>query len=144
MVQEGIVSFKQFMCNVDNLPGLHTGLLYETYKILARFGATATVHAENNEIQEYLTTELKNEGRKDPLAHAESRSCLAEVEAVSRAILLAEKAGIHLHVFHVSTGKAAQLIQQSREKGLKITGETCPHYLAFTREDMKEKGPFCR
>jgi dihydroorotase len=142
LVQEGIVSFKQFMCNVDDLPGMHTGLLYETYKILARLGATATVHAENNEIQEYLITELKKEGRKDPLAHAESRSCLAEVEAVSRAILLAEKAGIHLHVFHVSTGKAAQLIQQAKERGLKITGETCPHYLAFTQEDIKEKGPF--
>lgn len=142
LIGQGIVSFKQFLCAVDNLPALHTGLLYEAYRILAAHGAMSTVHAENYEIQEYLVTQLKNQGRQDPLAHAEARPVIAELEAVSRMILLARETGTHLHVFHVSSGKTAQLIREAKAGGVRVTAETCPHYLEFTRDDLVKLGPF--
>lgn len=144
LIEQGVVSFKQFMCRVDSLPGLDTGLLYQTFQLLAQLGATATVHAEDGAIQEYMERELKNAGRSDPLAHAESSSDLAELEAVSRAILLAGELGLKLHIFHVSSAKAVRAIREAKKAGIAVTAETCPHYLAFTREDIQEQGPFLK
>jgi dihydropyrimidinase len=43
-------------------------------------------------------------------------------------------------VFHVSTAQAAEAVRQARQDGVKIFGETCPHYLLMTAEDVDKPG----
>jgi allantoinase len=72
--------------------------------------------------------------------YLESRPVLAELEAISRAILLAEETGCALHIVHISSGRGVALAAQARARGLNVTLETCPHYLAFTDDDFERLG----
>ena len=56
---------------------------------------------------------------------------------VARDIALAELTGGHIHIAHVSTGGAVELIRRAKGKGVNVTAETCPHYLVLTDEAVK-------
>jgi len=62
----------------------------------------------------------------------------AEGIAVARDIRLAELTGARLHVAHVSTAEAVALVRGAKERGLAVTAETAPHYVALTDEVLKE------
>lgn len=143
LTKDGIASFKHFTANPDGaFPGLNNGLIIESFKRIRKANAIASTHAENEEIRAHLVEKFKNVRRSTPLAHAESRPRICEDEAVSRMILFAREVGIPLHVFHVASGNAALFIKQAKHEGLPITGETCPHYLFFTQDDIKKFGPY--
>lgn len=61
---------------------------------------------------------------------------------VKRDIELAEKTGCRLHVCHISTKESVALIREAKSRGVKVTCETAPHYLALCEEDMREEGRF--
>jgi len=65
---------------------------------------------------------------------------LRELEAIERALALAEETGCSLHVVHVSTGAGVARVAEARARGVDATCETCPHYLTFTEEDMERLG----
>jgi len=57
-----------------------------------------------------------------------------EAIQVARDILLAEYLNIPIHLAHVSCRQAVDLIRVAKAKGVPVTAETCPHYLAFTEQ----------
>jgi dihydroorotase len=59
---------------------------------------------------------------------------VAETVQVARDLMLAEVTGAHLHVAHVSTAGAVDLIREARNRGLQVTAEVTPHHLALTDE----------
>ena len=61
---------------------------------------------------------------------------------VKRDIELADKTGCRLHVCHISTKESVELIREGKKRGVKVTCETAPHYLALCDEDMREEGRF--
>ena len=61
---------------------------------------------------------------------------------VKRDIELAEQTGCRLHICHISTKESVALIREAKRRGVKVTCETAPHYLALCDEDMKEEGRF--
>ena len=69
-----------------------------------------------------------------------SRPVVAELEAIERALGMAEETGCSLHVVHVSTGSSVQLVAAARARGVDVTCETCPHYLALDEEDAVRLG----
>ncbi len=56
----------------------------------------------------------------------------AETTAVARELSLAELTGARVHIAHVSTGGAVELVRQAKKRGLSVTAETAPHYLVLT------------
>lgn len=66
---------------------------------------------------------------------------IAEDVMVARDILLSELTGGHLHVAHISTRGAVDLVRQAKVKGLKVTTEVCPHHFDLTDEEI-ERHPF--
>lgn len=66
----------------------------------------------------------------------------SEWKEVERDIRLAEETGCRLHICHVSTKESVELVREAKKRGVKVTCETGPHYLAFCDEDMKEEGRF--
>lgn len=60
---------------------------------------------------------------------------------IERDIGLLRKAGIscRYHVCHVSRKESVELIRQAKKEGINITCETAPHYLIFTKEDVKSE-----
>ncbi len=73
-----------------------------------------------------------------------SRPAVAELEAVTRAILLAQETGCSLHIVHVSTAAAALLVAEARERGVDVSCETCPQYLLLTDEDAERIGALAK
>jgi allantoinase len=138
LVEAGICGFKLSLYETDavRFPRMPDNYLLEAFAKIAKAGLHAGVHAENDEIVQYLVKRYREEGKTYPRAHGESRPPVAEVEATLRALELAYTTGVHLHVHHVSLSRCFDFIQMYREEGVNVTAETCPHYLLFSEDDM--------
>jgi allantoinase len=71
---------------------------------------------------------------------ASSRPPVAELQAIARALALAQESGCSLHVVHVSTGRGVAAVAAARARGVDVSCETCPHYLVLTEEDAEALG----
>jgi allantoinase len=70
-----------------------------------------------------------------------SRPDAAETAAIRRVVEAARETGARVHVLHLSSTRALDLIQRAKEEGLPITVETCPHYLCFAAEEIPDASP---
>ena len=61
---------------------------------------------------------------------------------IERDIRLAEETGCRLHICHISTREGVELVREAKNRGVNVTAETAPHYLAFCDEDVQEDGIF--
>ncbi len=66
----------------------------------------------------------------------------SEYLQVKRDLELVEKTDVQYHVCHISTKESVDLIRKAKKRGLNVTCETAPHYLAFSDKDLKESGDF--
>src|SRR4029077_19159832 len=110
----------------------------------AQLGRIVAIHAENDAITRALATRALAEGRTGIRDYLASRPIIAELEAISRAILFAEETGCALHIVHVSTGRGVALVAEARARGVNVSCETCPHYLVLTKEDVERIGPLAK
>jgi len=60
----------------------------------------------------------------------------SEYQRVSRDIGLAQRCGSSVHIAHVSCRESVEIIAQAKQKGVKVTCETAPHYFALSEEDI--------
>jgi allantoinase len=141
----GATAIKMFMCfSVKEFPFVHDGSMLAILEKLAENDGVALVHCENEPIIRLMEKRLQQAGRTDPLAYNESRPQIAEIEAITRTIYLLEQTGASALVVHVSSAEGLEIINEAKNRGVKIWAETCPHFLSFVREDMKEHGPFLK
>ena len=94
------------------------------------------VHAENADMIDVATKQLIAEGKTGPYYHAVSRPPVVEAEATRRAIYLAEMADAPLYVVHVTCKEALAEVKAAYQRGQKIFGETCAHYLVLDESDL--------
>lgn len=66
----------------------------------------------------------------------------SEWRQVERDLELVEQTGCPYHICHISTKESVELLRQAKAKGLPVSGETGPHYLLLTDEDLQEEGRF--
>jgi allantoinase len=138
----GAVGFKAFMSN-SGLPEFsHSDdvTLLEGMAEAARLGLPVAVHAESDEITGRLSRRMVEQGRLGVRDFLEARPVIAEVEAISRAVLFAEETKASLHIVHISSGRGVAIAAAARARGVDVTIETCPHYLFFTMEDVERIG----
>ena len=142
LAERGVVGFKAFMADsgIAEFRAADDLTLWEGMRTAARLGLPVAVHAESDAITGRLAARAAAEGRAGAGDFLASRPAIAEVEAVGRALLLAEESGCALHVVHVSTGRAVALIAAARARGVDVSLETCPHYLLFTEDDLESLG----
>ena len=62
---------------------------------------------------------------------------LAEEVMIARDLLLADAVGGHVHVAHISTGRAVGLVREAKARGTDVTAEVCTHHLALTDEAVE-------
>ena len=145
LMEAGVSGFKCFMGNTfGDLPAPSDGAMLEGFEILAKRGYRCSVHAENASIMARRQMKMEAMGRNDPPAHLAARPEICEIEAVSRAIILAEWTGARLHIAHFSSKDALYLVRDAKARGVDVTAETCPHYLLLTSDDMDRLGGLLR
>jgi allantoinase len=142
LAERGAIGFKAFMSQsgTDDFPAADDLTLYEGMETAADLGMIVAVHAESDALTSRLAARAVAAGRTTVRDYLASRPVLAEMEAINRAILLAEETGCALHVVHVSSGAGVALIAAAKARGVDVSCETCPHYLVFTDEDVEHLG----
>ncbi|MFZ5710792.1 MAG: amidohydrolase family protein [Pseudomonadota bacterium] len=102
----------------------------------APLGALGCIHAEDDALLTWATAKALAEGRialtEQPLA----RPVEAEAGMIARVGLYARMTGAQVHIYHVTGRRPLAAIAEARAAGARITGETCPQYLTFTRDDL--------
>ena len=137
----GVRSFKTFTCKPYYADD-HTlmSLMRET----AMQHSILNVHAEDEAVANENLQKLLEAGRKDPMAHAEWKPNLAEERAVEKIIQFAREIDARVHISHMSTQEGVAAVRKAKRQRVRITTETCPHYLTFTRKNMKKQGPYLK
>jgi dihydroorotase len=107
------------------------GVMRRVLEYARMVGVPVSVHAEDCTL---VGHGVVNEGPVSTRLGLPGNPCAAEIVLVARDLLLAELTGAHLHVGHVSTAGAVQLIRQARERGVHVTAEVTPHHLSLTDE----------
>jgi len=77
-----------------------------------------------------------NEGAAAKRLSLPGISPLAEDVMTARDLLLAEAAGAQIHLCHISTARSAGLLKDAKRRGVRATGETCPHYFSLHENDI--------
>lgn len=146
LAEAGVLGLKAFMSRsgTEEFAAADDLTLYEAMVVCARLGRVVAVHAENDVMTASLAARAIAQGRTGVRDYLDARPVIAEVEAINRAILLAEEAGCPLHIVHVSSGKGVALVAEARKRGVDVTCETCPHYLVFTTEDVERLGAIAK
>jgi dihydroorotase len=80
-----------------------------------------------------------NEGKVSTRLGLDGTPGIAEEVMIARDILLAEFTGGHVHVAHISTRKAVELVRQAKKDGIKVTTEVCPHHFDLTDEEIERR-----
>jgi allantoinase len=125
VVSEGVGAIKVYMLSgMDTFRDLEPARIEEVLQETRRLGVPVGVHAEDREMVVGLTERLMARGRNGPLDYAASRPAAGEVSAVSTLRDLCRRTGARLHVVHVASGEALDVIAAAREEGLPLSGET--------------------
>lgn len=140
--EEGVIAFKGFMSESGvDFKRINDDVLYGGLVKSRELGNVVGVHAESEYVTRFLAAQIQAEGRIDRNAWAESRPPAAELEADKRAIYWAGVTGGTLHIVHTTIADGIHAAAQARQKGVKVTVETCPHYLFFDNDDFVRIGP---
>lgn len=141
IVDEGVASIKVYMLSgMDTFRDLSRPQIAEVLGETRRLGIPVGVHAEDWDMVHRLEARLRWEGREDPLDYAASRPEGVEVSAAEAVRKLCRKTGARVHIVHLASGRALEVITEARDEGLPLSAETCPHYLEFTAGDLEAQG----
>ena len=141
----GVVGFKCFLVHsgVDEFPNVTESDLRAAMPELARLGAMLIVHAElpgpiENACCLTANEDGESQARRSYEVFLRSRPRAAENEAVELMIRLGRESGCRIHIVHHSSADALGTLRAARKAGANITVETCPHYLHFAAEDIRQ------
>ncbi|WP_327065845.1 allantoinase AllB [Kitasatospora sp. NBC_01250] len=132
----GVFGFKSFLSpsGVDEFPHLEQPELQAALTEQARLGALAIIHAEDPAVLA-AAPQVPGVHYRDYLA---SRPDDSEAAAVARLLRTAERTGARVHILHVSSAAVLPLLAQARAAGVRVTAETCPHYLTLAAEEIPD------
>jgi allantoinase len=130
VVREGALGFKCFMApsGVDEFQHVGEADLLAALPVLARLDLPLLVHAE---LPAGLVAVDPGMNPRDYRTWLMSRPPASEHAAIELLIRLARDSGVHIHVVHLASADAIETIRSARRAGVRITVETCPHYLRF-------------
>ena len=129
MIFTGAVGISDDGSSLNNNNLLKTGLEYTSM-----FDRIVITHSEDESL---VAGGVMHEGAVSAMLGMKGRPAVAEDIAVSRDIMLAEYADAKLHIAHVSSKGAVELIREAKKKGIKVTAEVTPHHLTLTDEMVK-------
>jgi allantoinase len=136
LLDAGVVGFKCFLLDsgVPEFPPLDDAGLRAVLAELAAVDALLIAHAEDADVIA-AAPEPSGPSYAGFLA---SRPGAAEETAIGRLVAAARDTGARAHVVHLADGDALPLLREARAEGVRITVETCPHYLTFAAEEVPD------
>jgi allantoinase len=141
LVDAGAAAIKIYMLSgMDTFRDLTTTEIREVLTQTHKLGIPVGIHAEDRSIVTELTERARSRGDDSPGAYAATRPSAAEASAVMAAVDVARATGARVHIVHLASGEALDVVSAARFEDLPVSAETCPHYLQFTTDDFAKKG----
>lgn len=137
--EAGVFGFKCFLADsgVAEFPPLDPAQFLAALTEIARFEGLMIVHAEDAQVLAEAPSAPTRSYRDFVL----SRPDEAETAAVRQVLDGARTTGARVHILHLSSARALDLIADAKAEGLAVTVETCPHYLSFSAETIPDGAP---
>jgi allantoinase len=136
LAEAGVLGFKCFLSpsGVDEFHHVSEADLEKAAPIVAEAGLPLLTHAE------WPGLLHEADPAADPRRYAtwlNSRPAAAEHAAIDLMIRLSARTRVHTHIVHLASAGALPRLEEARADGVPITVETCPHYLSFAAEDIR-------
>ncbi|MFN3598074.1 MAG: dihydroorotase [Rubricoccaceae bacterium] len=132
MADGGAVAFSD-----DGSPVQHGGLMRRALEYARTLGRPILAHEEDLTLNPHGHM---HEGEVATRLGVPGIPALAEEAMIARDVLLAQFTGGHVHVQHLSTARAVELVRRAKAEGVPITAEVCPHHFALTDEAVEATG----
>ncbi|ADU30826.1 dihydroorotase [Evansella cellulosilytica] len=120
----------------DGVGVQEAGKMYEAMVLAAKVNKAIVAHCEDNSL---LYGGAVHEGEFSKEHGVPGILSAAESVHIARDVLLAEAAGAHYHVCHVSTKESVRVIRDAKRAGIKVTAEVTPHHLILCEDDIPSK-----
>lgn len=128
LANEGCFAFTDDGVGVQN-----AGMMFTAMKQAAAVGKAVVAHCEDNSL-------IHNGCVHDGAFAAQHDLCgipsVCESVQIARDVLLAEAAGAHYHVCHVSTKESVRVIRDAKRAGAHVTAEVTPHHLLLCEDNI--------
>ena len=119
LIDAGAAAIKIYMMSgMDSFLDLSHAEIHKVLQQTWKQGVPVGVHAENREMVRQLTRKLQGAGKNTPLDYAASRPVEVEVSAVAAMRELCRQIGARVHIVHVASADALDLVKKAREEGL--------------------------
>ncbi len=138
--QEGVFGFKCFLVpsGVEEFPHVTEDDLRAAMPVLAKLGAPLLAHSEDPTVIESASRAAVKLPANKYSSWLASRPDEAETKAIELIVRLATASNTRLHIVHVSSSAALELIRKFKVTGIALTAETCPHYLTFSASEIAD------
>ena len=136
----GVRGFKCFLVHpgIDEFTMVRENDLRGALPHVARTGLPLLVHAELPGPIDQATERLRGEDWRRYSTYLQSRPDEAEMQAIALMLALCREYRFRLHIVHLATGQALEMLCAARREGLPVTVETCPHYLHLSAEEIRD------
>jgi len=128
MVQAGCKAFSE-----DGKSVMNSKMLRHAMREFARLSVPVFSHCEDIDLVE---GGVMNAGEKAASFGLPGITNAVENIIAARDMMLAEETGARLHLCHCSTKESVDFLRDAKKKGLKVTGEVCPHHFLLTEDDI--------
>jgi dihydroorotase len=129
LVDGGAVAFTD-----DGSPVANSEIMRRAMEYCRMFDKTVLSHSEDLELTRGA---VMNEGFESMRLGLRGYPAVAEEIMVFREIALAELTRARLHILHVSTAGSVELIRRGKARGVRVTGEACPHHITLTDTSLR-------
>jgi len=136
----GVPGFKCFLIHpgIDGFTMVNERELRAALPHVARTGLPLLVHAELPGPVDSATRPLANADWGKYATYLQSRPDEAELSAIQLMISLCNEYHFRLHVVHLATSQALDMLRAAKSEGLPVSVETCPHYLHFSSQKIPD------
>ena len=128
MIAAGIPAISE-----DGKSVMDSGIYREAMKIVAKENVPVLAHCEDINL---VQGGVMNMGAKSDSLGEKGISNAVENIIEVRDIMLAEETGATLHLCLCSTKESYDIVKEAKERGIKVSGEVCPHHFTLTEDDI--------
>ena len=130
---EALAQHGAFAFTDDGVGVQEASMMYESMKEAAKQGKAVVAHCEDNSL---IYGGAMHDGKRSKELGIPGIPNICEAVQIARDVLLAEAAGAHYHVCHVSTKESVRAIRDAKKAGIHVTAEVTPHHLLLTEDDV--------
>ncbi|MDQ0206422.1 dihydroorotase [Alkalicoccobacillus murimartini] len=130
---QGLKDAGAFAFTDDGVGVQSAGVMLEAMKRAAAVDMAIVAHCEENTL---IQGGAVHEGNFSKEQGINGIPAVCESVHIARDVLLAEAAGAHYHVCHISTKESVRVVRDAKRAGIRVTAEVTPHHLLLSEDDI--------